>query len=167
VRLLINNERISPVLTREGARAGGGGRSAGFKEEKEGSGMRVQGRERGGPYFDGPSGSAMARPSVFSGNSRKRNIRVRNALLSSLSLSLSLSPSRFLPPSRPSLIVSLLTLLHSALSSLPVYPPRRRFVSVSLPRYHSIGMQSANGASVVKFLFRREWLEGDRSIVVE
>lgn len=72
--------------------------------------------------------SAMARPSVFSGNNRKRNICARNA---TRSLPLSL------PLRSPSFLSHLFLLYFILRSLLPVYPPRRRLVSVlpSLPLY--------------------------------
>lgn len=85
--------------------------------------------------------SAIVRPSVFSGNNRKRNICARNA---TRSLPLSLSSRS---PSRLFLLYFILR------SSLPVYPPRRR-LRLTFPTT-LLGCK-ARTVSVVKFVFSRE-----------
>jgi len=90
--------------------------------------------------------SAMARPSVFSGNNRKRNICARNA---TRSLPLSLLPR---PP-----LASLPILLHSALSApcLSTTSPSR--LRLTLPTT-LLGCK-ARTVSVVKFVFNRNGWE--------
>jgi len=90
--------------------------------------------------------SAMARPSVFSGNNRKRNICARNA---TRSLPLSLLPR---PP-----LASLPILLHSALSApcLSTTSPSR--LRLTLPTT-LLGCK-ARTVSVVKFVFSRNGWE--------
>lgn len=138
--MLINNEwRLESRVSKRCCvvAATGWGRLLGFKKEKEGL-RRVRDtckeENEEGPTLTSRR-SAMARPSVFSGNNRKRNICARNATRSPpLSLS-SPSSSSLLRPSHT------LFPLHFILRSLlPVHPPRRRLVSVlpSLPLYWDV-----------------------------
>lgn len=135
--MLINNERRARRASRRTLRAREVGKEGersdcpALRKRRKGSARRVRDtckeENEEGPTLTG-RWSAMVRPSVFSGNNRKRNICARNA---TRSLPFSL------PPRSPSLLSHLFLFYFILRSLLPVYPPRRRLVSVlpSLPLY--------------------------------